>query len=809
MRSLSLIALAILLTGSSNGQLATIINLDTGENLDTAIPTMLNVVKSCYLTTPSGREIEFKPNDNSDDKFQSLPPTEFVNCRARVANVDTNDEGVWTLTAEYDTGVSQLQSYNLTVNPPQELSTEAPTVPSTETPSSTEPSTEETIIYFEKIIFNSSIGDSHDVSIDGNIFYNDPICQIITPSGQQYDLKELNSSYVEVIPQDDESCYVTIKVISEEVVGNWTLISDGYLYSERVQRRLPFTIYVEEAVDASASEITVVEGNNMYVRLKNAIENYDTCRLLAPNGIEYNEYEKDNRYLEQCGFIVRNIQTTDSGNWSILYGNRVIYRATISVTVNAATPGGTSNLVWTRDRPVTEFFGAENAVYCKVVGPDGLVYYDGFGMCQILIERVSLDHEGIWTLSVGLPGRVLTENSQFIVRVVEAELKPAVVTQVTANKPTVSLTCSVSSPHPINSCKFRHPSGRILMANEGVGEDRFSYHGAAVSYQSDVHTHDCGLLITNPLVEDLGIWRCAIETDGDTFYGFLKVLCPWALRDPEVAAAVVTEPVLTASRNTVTSLAGDSVSMSCSVQSAIRYCYFRARNGTVFNVGPAHSHDQANYIGSGFDAGECGIRFPTLAVSDTGSWSCHVGFLTEPEQRAQINVTIQDPMVADQRVEHGNLIIEAQVYDNRSLEYCRFVRIDGSGFTSLENIQNNYGDISVLSQGKCGLFIEHPSILDHHPWTVVAKIMGQNEEISRVTPITLARPIPETAFSHVPVIWVLVMTLGITLLLLSALLVNKRSREWTYARASSIRNSFTRKTVEQQNTTEKTTAMAA
>lgn len=31
-----------------------------------------------------------------------------------------------------------------------------------------------------------------------------------------------------------------------------------------------------------------------------------------------------------------------------------------------------------------------------------------------------------------------------------------------------------------------------------------------------------------------------MESEDDVFYGFLKVLCPWAMRDPEVAAAVVT-----------------------------------------------------------------------------------------------------------------------------------------------------------------------------------------------------------------------------------------------------------------------------
>lgn len=36
-------------------------------------------------------------------------------------------------------------------------------------------------------------------------------------------------------------------------------------------------------------------------------------------------------------------------------------------------------------------------------------------------------------------------------------------------------------------------------------------------------------------------------------------------------------------------------------------------------------------------------------------------------------------MVADQRMVGSQLIVEAQVYENRQLDYCRFVRIDGLG----------------------------------------------------------------------------------------------------------------------------------
>lgn len=80
-------------------------------------------------------------------------------------------------------------------------------------------------------------------------------------------------------------------------------------------------------------DVIVVEGNDFYVRLRNSIHNYDTCRLLGPDGKEYDTYEIDERYIENCGYVVRNVNKTDSGNWEIIYGDNIIYRAPINVTV--------------------------------------------------------------------------------------------------------------------------------------------------------------------------------------------------------------------------------------------------------------------------------------------------------------------------------------------------------------------------------------------------------------------------------------------------------------------------------------------
>lgn len=62
-----------------------------------------------------------------------------------------------------------------------------------------------------------------------------------------------------------------------------------------------------------------------------------------------------------------------------------------------------------------------------------------------------------------------------------------------------------------------------------------------------------------------------------------------------------------------------------------------------------------------------------------------------------------------------------------------------SGFTS-HNLPSGYTSLDQLSRGLCGLSIVSPSALDHHPWTVVARIVGQDVEVSDTTDHTLEMP---------------------------------------------------------------------
>lgn len=57
----------------------------------------------------------------------------------------------------------------------------------------------------------------------------------------------------------------------------------------------------------------------------------------------------------------------------------------------------------------------------------------------------------------------------------------------------------------------------------------------------------------------------------------------------------------------------------------------------------ATSNERFEYIGDGFEAGECGIRLPAITVRDSGAWTCNVGFVDteQSEQTATIQLIVQ------------------------------------------------------------------------------------------------------------------------------------------------------------------------
>lgn len=74
-------------------------------------------------------------------------------------------------------------------------------------------------------------------------------------------------------------------------------------------------------------------GHNFYIRLEQSTNLHETCHLIGPNNDSSSRIEVNARYVENCGYVVNNVQPNDAGKWEIVYGSDVIHRAVVQLNV--------------------------------------------------------------------------------------------------------------------------------------------------------------------------------------------------------------------------------------------------------------------------------------------------------------------------------------------------------------------------------------------------------------------------------------------------------------------------------------------
>ncbi|KAJ8709262.1 hypothetical protein PYW07_009088 [Mythimna separata] len=745
-----------------------------GRNLEVSV-NGLGEIEDCQYRTPSGQSYNLNNvigPDGVDLKGVDATPA----CRLTLSPLTEDMIGEWTLIGKFSNG-NQFNERRQTFNVVQE----DPANPIIEDFREVE--------YLPELIFDSELEASHRIAISNAVWVQHESCHLLTPDGLQYAFIDgFNVPNVQILEETGMECGVRVNVTSLDMLGQYTLIARATRTVPaiaHIERRRPFTIRIEEH-SSLGNAITVAEGADLYLSLPESTPLYESCKLYGPDGEEVTDFQVDQFRYRSCGYIVKNVTHDQRGTWTIVYGTQIIYRASVEVNILETVQISIDDIVWTAGSPVNMTVGPEDAVYCRLLDNNFISIFDGFGPCRIELDSVTMAHKGRWRMSVGLPGTVMLREKIFNVTVLPADNRPPVSTYVTTNGSSVILTCSVPAENEVQACLFREPTGTVLIASHGVGQDGVS--GTVIRYESDSESHNCSLRLLRPSSENRGMWRCAVNTEEHTSYAFLAVTRPMI---DQYSTYDSIEPELRCT-SSYHGADGDAATMSCHVDAPIRYCYYRAENGTVFNVGPTISSEDYSYIGNGFDAGECGVRFNSLHHNDTGDWSCTVGIVGSQEEFTSFfGVNVYTRKWIWHGWEGSSVTLRLSLGDDPELEYCRFVRSDGLGFTS-DNVPSTYYlSTGEMSYGRCTLTISSPLSADLLPWTVFAKAYGKDAEVSMTSTFTA----PEQFLVEKPVflgilLWTFFGILCLMLLLAAVSLVPKKNREWTYARASIIRDSF-------------------
>ncbi|KAL4715942.1 hypothetical protein ACJJTC_013242 [Scirpophaga incertulas] len=702
--------------------------LDIGDKLYTGILILDIHNYTCYLETPLNDIIRFKPDDNWDKSKYDFTTNDVYGCRVIVNITSVADNGYWQLYYKVNSSNSEEAkvTYYVTVRNQDDKDQSAE---------------DENILIYNTHFFNSRFGVEHTVTIVKDYSIQTKACYIIAPSGKIYHQPESPKRSVKWVKESHLACGVQIRVDTEDMVGNWTLFSMDIRESEPFERRQPFWIYVEEIVTGVAPQmLEVIVGDNFNVRLfKNPpIHQGESCKLVGPNNI-YFPYIHSNDDKNKCSFIVQNASVSHTGTWHIVYGRNVIYKVPIDIKVYETNPRPTE-LVWTIGAPIDIAIGPNDAIYCRAIAPNGDIVLDISGRCHINIERVSQQHAGVWRFIIGTSKNIKTEKLEVFVAVKRFNPTYNISTNVMHNHGLLKLTCK--GPGNINSCYFKQPNGEILLASVG---DILDLIGNNITLKTSVSNDSCSLLFTNPNKELYGYWRCFLQIENDTavYSNILHVSVD--NHQPPVAPYY----------NYVERMEGHVATMLCSYPAAIDYCYFRAPNGTLYNVIPEMKQDSYEYFGASFFLGECGIKFDKAFVQDSGNWTCHVGPLQErkEEQTAQIELRIFKFEVSQTRKD-GAVVIGGSFLQFKLFDSCRFVRADGVGF-SCKN--EPYGYECIYFNYGCGIRINNPDKIDLLPWTVVLRITEGNEVWGRTEGLLKREP----RYDIIAWLWTILLWLGV------------------------------------------------
>lgn len=77
--------------------------------------------------------------------------------------------------------------------------------------------------------------------------------------------------------------------------------------------------------------------------------------------------------------------------------------------------------VWQLNSAVTDLaVSSADTVHCRLSTPGGDTVFDGFGPCRVNIDRVTAEHNGVWTMNVVQPNNVLAAVQTFSAQVTTA-----------------------------------------------------------------------------------------------------------------------------------------------------------------------------------------------------------------------------------------------------------------------------------------------------------------------------------------------------------------------------------------------------
>ncbi|XP_032678374.1 uncharacterized protein LOC116847462 isoform X2 [Odontomachus brunneus] len=552
---------------------------------------------------------------------------------------------------------------------------------------------------------------------------------------------------------NNETCSVTIRSANSTHAGVWritTVARDDEHDRKKTDTRddnataakvFAFNLYVQEKVDLPFKDIEVYEGHYINIKHVNDYENLTACNLTGPSqSVDLlAETRDDFQLFGQCGVRMK-VHVNSSGFWQLVAFDNdfVLYVASFGVTVHQLEevkqpdPANMLVLQWVRGNAGVIRLPVSPEI-CQIVDPSGAIVAISRRQCYHNVKVATVLHEGVWLARYNIYGMLDPVELRFRVVTVDSITLSASV-NYTENSG-VRLLCRLESWSAtfLQTCNFVRPDSRTIYITPVVANERYSaYISPAYGYTSKVL--ECGITIRELASVDYGAWRCdlGVRYSTDMHGSVLYVGQPGSRdgnTDAKGRAAVETRA------EDVHVKRGDSFTIKCAVDFALKYCWLRSPNGTAYSVTQGKDVQFGlHYEGDGLSYGECGARISAAVNSDGGQWNCYMGVVDGDESNATVSVTVTESYLAAEQTEiavspRNDPVLSCHILPrmlDRTVHYCRWIRPDGYGIYN--DISHRYTTNSSYSQ--CRLVIlNYSSKEDEGRWTCVAGLAGSNGQL--------------------------------------------------------------------------------
>jgi len=545
------------------------------------------------------------------------------------------------------------------------------------------------------------------------------------------------------IPSDlnitDGPCVFGVNITSKILSGNYTLT---YRMANSTPEVETYLVYLHTD-SVPANTVTVVENENLYLLLGDSFETESDikCEAVYVNGtpeivVNSSWVSPDHWGREdECGFRIENVSTSDPHFWKLRMSSSDAAYTYAEFVVNVIP----LNTFDTGEVPPQEWVIGESGTinrprypfskYCELWNPQKkMVQHQQ--VCNYTQRPVTDADEGNWTFVFGIDGKLLEDTIIQEITVKKRDLQ-ATVNDSERVPDGKSLLCSLNLGQ-VRDCSFTRPDGKVMLLNEGIGNADYSYYG------DGFEKGDCGLTIHNVQEADKGFWKCSVVDNltGRQMFGFMNV----SAYDLEVDTH----------RRQVSAKTGSILSLSCSAQSSLDYCWFRSPSGLPlpFSIDivypdvvnrPLYSYSYEDTLSQGV----CTIKMSRVITEDSGEWTCNMGFLGSFEEDYAVPIAVgiseTDVVSLEKEVvvsEDPALLKCYSVPLEVPLDYCRFIRPDGKGFNVVPQKDNTtvldkyLYEADGLAKGECGLRIvsEINEDEDLGKWMCAARLQGRKSE---------------------------------------------------------------------------------